>query len=129
MCCVDRLNPQPFQDSPLDNLYTDSVLKRLLIICLVISTLGYGSVGAFDGHADEVNEHQGVVGYAGHSPDNDEDHPSCDHCCQPQPTQWRCRHFSQVRHTQAPVLAIRLITIPFPFFRLLHLIDLLETES
>ena len=81
MCCVDRLNPQPFQDIPLDNLYTDSVLKRLLIICLVISTIGYGSVGAFDGHADEVNEHQGVVGYAGHSPDNDEDHPSCDHCC------------------------------------------------
>ena len=57
------------------------MFKRLLMIWLITSILGYGSVWAFDGHADEVNEHQGVVGDVGHSPDGDGDHPSCDHCC------------------------------------------------
>lgn len=57
------------------------MFKRLLMIWLIISTLGYGSVWAFDGHVDELNEHQGVAGDVGHSPDGDEDSPACDHCC------------------------------------------------
>jgi len=57
------------------------MLKRLLMFWLIISTLGYGSVWAFDGHAYELNEHQRVAGDVGHSPDGDGDHHSCDHCC------------------------------------------------
>ena len=33
------------------------MLKRFLLLWLIISTLGYGSVWAFDGHIDETNQH------------------------------------------------------------------------
>ena len=66
---------------PLDIMYTAVMFKRLLMIWLIISTLGYGSVWAFDGHVDELNEHQDIVGDVGHSPDGDGDNLSCDHCC------------------------------------------------
>lgn len=48
---------------------------------LIISTLGYGSAWAFDGCIDEAAEHQIVVDAVDHSPDGDNDHPVCDHCC------------------------------------------------
>lgn len=57
------------------------MFKRLLMLWLIICTVGYGSVSAFDGHIDELAEHQGVVGDVEHTPDEDGDHPSCDHCC------------------------------------------------
>jgi hypothetical protein len=57
------------------------MLKRFLMIWLIISTLGYGSVWAFDGHIDTVAEHQDVVGDVDHAPTDNEDHPPCDHCC------------------------------------------------
>lgn len=57
------------------------MFKRLLMLLLITSILGYGSVWAFDGHIDEAKEHQGAVGDVDHSPGDDEDHPSCDHCC------------------------------------------------
>ena len=57
------------------------MFKRLLMMWLITSILGYGSVRAFDGHNDEVAEHQDVVGDAGNAPDGNGDHPSCDHCC------------------------------------------------
>jgi len=57
------------------------MLKRFLMLWLIISTLGYGSVWAFDGHIDEINQHQDVVSDVDHSRGDDGDHPSCDHCC------------------------------------------------
>jgi hypothetical protein len=66
---------------PLEFMYTAPMLKRLLMIWLIISTLGYGVVWAFDGHVDELNEHRNVVDDVGHPPDGDGDNLSCDHCC------------------------------------------------
>jgi len=57
------------------------MLKRLLMIWLIISTLGYGSVWAFDGHLDAVKDHQSVTGDVNNAPDEDGDQSSCDHCC------------------------------------------------
>lgn len=57
------------------------MVKRILLMWLITCTLGYGSVWAFDGHADETAEHHMVVGDAGQIPDTDKDHPACDHCC------------------------------------------------
>jgi hypothetical protein len=51
------------------------------MIWLITSILGYGSVWAFDGHADEFNEHQGVVGNVDQTPDDDGGQSACDHCC------------------------------------------------
>ncbi|MEA2095037.1 MAG: hypothetical protein U9P11_10825 [Pseudomonadota bacterium] len=51
------------------------------MIWLIICTLGYGSVWAFDGHLHEGEEHQRVTGDVSHAADEDGDHPSCDHCC------------------------------------------------
>jgi len=65
----------------LNIMNTVSTFKRLFMLWLIVSTLGYGSVWAFDGHVDEADEHQDVAGYMGHSPDDDGDHPACDHCC------------------------------------------------
>jgi len=62
-------------------MYTVLMFKRLLMIWLITSILGYGSVWAFDGHVDEVNEHQDNVGSVGHAPDDDGDQAACDHCC------------------------------------------------
>ena len=50
------------------------------MIWLILCTVGYGSVWAWDGHVDEAAEHH-MVGDAGHAPDADEDNPACDHCC------------------------------------------------
>jgi len=55
--------------------------KRLLMIWLIISTLGYGSVWAFDDHLNEAAEHQGVIGDVDYAPDEDEGQSPCDHCC------------------------------------------------
>ena len=57
------------------------MLKRILMIWLIISTLGYGSVWAFDSHIDEVTEHQEIVDDIGRTSHDDEDQSSCDHCC------------------------------------------------
>jgi len=56
---------------PLDIMYSVVMFKRLLMIWLIISTLGYASVWAFDRHVDELNEHHDDVGDVGHSPDGD----------------------------------------------------------
>ena len=56
------------------------MLRHLLTFCLVISTLGYGSVWAFDGHFDEWTQHEEMAGATDHG-EEDEDHSSCDHCC------------------------------------------------
>jgi hypothetical protein len=57
------------------------MLKRFLMIWLITSTLGYGSVWAFDGHLDAVDEHQGVTGDLNNAPDEEGEQSSCDHCC------------------------------------------------
>ena len=61
------------------------MLKRLLIIWLMVSTLGYGVVWAFDGHLSDVGAHQSSAqsDHSGdkHALDMDENHPACDHCC------------------------------------------------
>ena len=57
------------------------MLKRLLMLWLITSILGYGSAWAFDGCVDEAAEHQDVVGDMGNTPNEDGGHPSCDHCC------------------------------------------------
>ena len=63
-------------------VYTGAMLKRLLMIWLVTCTLGYGAVWAFDGHIDEVAEHQAVAGDTRHAPGGGDGHQSsCDHCC------------------------------------------------
>jgi hypothetical protein len=56
------------------------MLKRLLVIWLIVSTLGYGSVWAFDGHLDAVEDHQSVIGDMNNAPDEEGEHSSCDHC-------------------------------------------------
>lgn len=66
---------------PQDVMYTAVMAKSFLLIWLIISTLGYGSVWAFGGHVDVVDEHQGVVGDVDNAPGDDGDHHSCDHCC------------------------------------------------
>ena len=55
--------------------------KRLLMLWLITSILGYGSAWAFDGCVDEAAEHQDVVGDMGNAPNDDGAHPTCDHCC------------------------------------------------
>jgi hypothetical protein len=62
-------------------MYTVTMVKPLFLFWLIVSTLGYGSVWAFDDHVDELDEHQNVAGDLGHSPDGDGDNLSCDHCC------------------------------------------------
>ena len=57
------------------------MFKRFLMIWLILCTAGYGSVWALDGHIDEVAEHCGVIGDVDHTPDGDNEHPVCDHCC------------------------------------------------
>jgi len=44
-------------------------------------TLGYGSVWAFDGHIDAVENHQSVTGDVNNASDEEGEHSSCDHCC------------------------------------------------
>ena len=53
--------------------------RYLLVLWLVTSVLGYGSVWAFDGHF--VAEHRDVVGDADSVQDGDAGHSDCDHCC------------------------------------------------
>lgn len=65
----------------LNTMNTVSTFKCLFMLWLIVSTLGYGAVWAFDGHIDVANGHQGVLGDVGHSPDDEGDHPACDHCC------------------------------------------------
>jgi hypothetical protein len=57
------------------------MFKRLLMIWLMLCTLGYGSVWAWDGHVNEAAEHHMVVSDADHASDADKEHPTCDHCC------------------------------------------------
>jgi hypothetical protein len=57
------------------------MLKRFLMIWLITSTLGYGSVWAFDGHLDAADDHQSITGEMNNAPGEGEDHSSCDHCC------------------------------------------------
>ena len=54
---------------------------RCLMIWLIISIAGYGSVWAFDSHLDETAEHHGVVSDVGLATDGEGDSLSCDHCC------------------------------------------------
>jgi len=77
---VDRLASTLYRYS-VNIVYSVMMFKRLLIIWLTTSILGYGSVWAFDGHGDEVNEHQCIVGDVGHALDDDGDQATCDHCC------------------------------------------------
>jgi hypothetical protein len=62
-------------------MYNIYMLKRFFMLWLVTSTLGYGSVWAFDGHLDAAEDHQRVTGEVNHAPDEDGDQSSCDHCC------------------------------------------------
>lgn len=62
-------------------VYTDLMIKRLLMMCLIICTAGYGSVWAFEGHIDEAAEHQAIADHSSHMPGGDGDQSSCDHCC------------------------------------------------
>ena len=57
------------------------MLRYFVVIWLMVCTLGYGSVGAFDGHFYEAAHHNGVTGDLDHSPGEGGGHPSCDHCC------------------------------------------------
>ena len=61
------------------------MLKRLFIVWLLVSTLGYSSAWAFDGHYHVVDSHQDVGGEAASAttPDSGDDHAQsgCDHCC------------------------------------------------
>ncbi len=69
------------------------MLRRLLTIWLIISTLGYGSAMATDLHEDETDESSQAYQFEHNSQDNDDtladDNPdpglqtrlSCDHCC------------------------------------------------
>jgi hypothetical protein len=57
------------------------MFRRLLMMWLIISTVGYGSVWAIAGHLDEAAEHQAVAADAGHTPDDEGNHCACDHCC------------------------------------------------
>ena len=56
------------------------MLRYLLTLFLIICTVGYGSVWAFDGHFDEWTQHEGMAAAADHG-DEGEEHSSCDHCC------------------------------------------------
>jgi len=55
------------------------MFRRFLMIWLILCTLGYGSVWAWDGHVDEADEHHKTGDAASHV--QDADHPACDHCC------------------------------------------------
>jgi hypothetical protein len=61
------------------------MLKKFIIICLVISTFGYGMAWAFDGHWDVPQTQAGASFGQQENGDNPEpDHhndASCDHCC------------------------------------------------
>jgi len=69
---IGRLSPEL--------LYNPLMLKHLLMMCLIICTLGYGSVWAFDGHYDGLTQHEDTSSATGQG-DDGEDHSSCDHCC------------------------------------------------
>jgi hypothetical protein len=53
------------------------MLKKLLLICLLISTFGYGMAWAFDGHWDAP---QTQADGDNPAPDHHNDN-NCDHCC------------------------------------------------
>jgi len=61
------------------------MLKKFIIICLVISTFGYGMVWAFDGHWDAQQAQDDVsFGHQAHGDTpaaGDHNDSSCDHCC------------------------------------------------
>lgn len=61
------------------------MLRKFIIICLVISTFGYGMAWAFDGHWDDSqsqNEAPADLHAVHESPATDQhDSASCDHCC------------------------------------------------
>ena len=60
------------------------MLKQFLTIWLIVCTLGYGAVWAFDGHINQAeahllaNENSAIMADA--SNDHNDDH-NCDHCC------------------------------------------------
>lgn len=61
------------------------MLKKFIIICLLISTFGYGMAWAFDGHWDtpqtQDNASFGQLADGDHpAPDHHND-ANCDHCC------------------------------------------------
>jgi len=51
------------------------MLRPLLLLCLIISTLGYGSVWAFDGHFDEWTQHETMSGTTDHGEEGEDIRP------------------------------------------------------
>jgi hypothetical protein len=56
------------------------MFRHLLTLWLITCTIGYGSVWAFDGHLEELTQHEELSSATDHGEDGD-DHSSCDHCC------------------------------------------------
>ena len=58
------------------------MLKRILMIFLILSTLSYSAVWAADSHDDQAGGHNQQVSHSADSQHNDADHDlDGDHCC------------------------------------------------
>ncbi len=57
------------------------MLRQFLIIWLIVSTLGYGTVWAMDTHWNENSQYAAVQDGDVSSQDDNKDGPFSDHCC------------------------------------------------
>jgi len=82
------------------------MLKQFLTIWLIVCTLGYGAVWAFDGHINQAETHPLVDENPTGMVDalNDHDHHNCDHCC----------------HASAHIVALRAYESDSVFSRVHH---------
>jgi hypothetical protein len=55
------------------------MLNQFLMISLVISIVGYGSVWTFDTHLEQVDGHRPIVSDTGYASDGDDNHPAVTH--------------------------------------------------